>query len=443
MSFNRVVWSEGLFLRPQHFQQQDRYMERFVETRCHGLIPHAWGCTEVELERDLLGIGKFGIRRAAGVFPDGTPFRLPDDDPLPPPLEVAMQARDQIVYLALPLRRTGEAEFERGGTTEGLARHQIREWDARDTTTGSGDAAVVEVGALSTRLLLASQLTDAYATIPIAHIAEVQSDKRVLLDDSFMPTVLHVRAAPRLSTFATELLGLLHQRGDALGGRVAATGRGAAAEFAEFLMLQAINRYEPLLAHYAGTGGVHPEQFYELCVSIAGEMATFTTIAKRPPAFPGYRHDRLRESFAPVIVALRSAFAAEMVQVAIPIPIETKKYGISVALVSERALYSSAVFVLAARADVPSEELRRSFPSQLKVGPVERIADLVRLGLPGVPVLPLPVAPRQIPFHAGSAYFELDQSSDLWEQLKSSGGVALHVAGNFPGLAMEFWAIRT
>jgi type VI secretion system protein ImpJ len=132
-----------------------------------------------------------------------------------------------------------------------------------------------------------------------------------------------------------------------------------------------------------------------------------------------------------------------MMQVAIPIPLEPKKYGISVALVPDRSLYSQAVFILAARAEVPSEELRRSFPAQLKVGPVERIADLVRLGLPGVPVLPLPVAPRQIPFHAGFAYFELDQSNELWDQLKSSGGVALHVAGNFPSLAMEFWAIRT
>ena len=42
----------------------------------------------------------------------------------------------------------------------------------------------------------------------------------------------------------------------------------------------------------------------------------------------------------------------------------------------------------------------------------------------------------------GSRYFELDQTSDLWDQLKSSGGVALHVAGEFPGLTMEFWAIR-
>jgi type VI secretion system protein ImpJ len=105
-------------------------------------------------------------------------------------------------------------------------------------------------------------------------------------------------------------------------------------------------------------------------------------------------------------------------------------------------LYTSAVFVLAARAEVPAEELRRRFPSQLKVGPVEKITDLVRLALPGVPVVALPVAPRQIPFHAGFAYFELDQTSDLWDQLKNSGGVALHVAGEFPGLTMEFWAIR-
>ena len=442
-SYNRVVWSEGLFLQPQHLQQQDRYLERFVETRCHGLIPHAWGFTEVEIERDFLSIGKLGLRRAAGVFPDGTPFRMPEDDPLPDAIDIDVQMRDQIVSLAVPLRRGGDVEVSRPGDGERLARHQVREWQARDGSSASGEQTVLEVGALQTRLLPASEITDAYATLPLVHVVEARPDKRVVLDEAFMPTVLHTRAATRLATFATELLGLLHQRGDALGGRVAATGRGAAAEFAEFLMLQAINRYEPLVAHYADGGGVHPEQFYELCVTIAGEMATFTAPGKRPGAWPGYRHDRLRESFEPVMHALRAAFATEMMQVAIPIPLEPKKYGISVALVPDRSLYSQAVFVLAARADVPSEELRRSFPAQLKVGPVERIADLVRLGLPGVPVLPLPVAPRQIPFHAGFAYFELDQSNELWDQLRTSGGVALHVAGNFPALSMEFWAIRT
>ena len=106
------------------------------------------------------------------------------------------------------------------------------------------------------------------------------------------------------------------------------------------------------------------------------------------------------------------------------------------------ALYTTAVFILAARADIPTEDLRRRFPAQLKIGPVEKIRDLVTLQLPGVPVHAVPVAPRQIPYHAGFVYFELDQSHELWDQLKTSGGIAMHVAGEFPGLAMEFWAIR-
>jgi type VI secretion system protein ImpJ len=102
---NRVVWSEGLFLQPQHFQQQDRYLERYIESRCQALIPYSWGFTEIEIERDFLRIGKFGLRRAAGVFPDGTPVRMPDDDPLPEPIDIGAQTRDQILHLAVPLRR--------------------------------------------------------------------------------------------------------------------------------------------------------------------------------------------------------------------------------------------------------------------------------------------------------------------------------------------------
>ena len=60
---NRVVWSEGLFLRPQHFQQQDRHFEALVEGRAGTLRADSWGFTELELERDLLAIGKVAVRR--------------------------------------------------------------------------------------------------------------------------------------------------------------------------------------------------------------------------------------------------------------------------------------------------------------------------------------------------------------------------------------------
>src|SRR5690348_5905008 len=121
---NKVVWSEGLFLQPQHFQQQERYFERYVEARCRGLLSNSWGFTEVELERDLLGIGKFGVRRLAGVFPDGTPFRLPDDDPLPLPIDIDANLRDQVIHLAIPLRRSGEPDVDREGGSDAV-RHQL------------------------------------------------------------------------------------------------------------------------------------------------------------------------------------------------------------------------------------------------------------------------------------------------------------------------------
>jgi len=315
--YNKVVWSEGLFLQPQHFQQQDRYVERYIESRCQSLIGHSWGFTEIEIERDFLSIGKFGLTRLAGVFPDGTPFRMPDDDPLPVPIDVGATVRDQLLYLAVPLRRAGELEVDRAAETDGLVRHDIRELQARDAATGGGNTALVEVAALRTRLLLASDLTQAYATLPLAHLVECRADKQVVLEDRFIPTVLHVRAASRLVTLTTEILGLLHQRGEALSGRVMATGRGAAAEFADFLMLQVINRFEPLFAHYADSGAEHPEALYQLCASAAGELATFTTTSKRPPKFPGYRHERLRESFEPVVASLRASLSVVLEQSAI------------------------------------------------------------------------------------------------------------------------------
>jgi type VI secretion system protein ImpJ len=91
---------------------------------------------------------------------------------------------------------------------------------------------------------------------------------------------------------------------------------------------------------------------------------------------------------------------------------------------------------------MPGEQLRSRFLAQSKLGPVERIRDLVNLQLPGIALRSLPVAPRQLPFHAGYFYFELERSGDLWKQFEKTGNLAIHVAGEFPSLEMQLWAIR-
>jgi type VI secretion system protein ImpJ len=442
-AYSKVIWSEGLFLRPQHFQQQDRYFERYVEGRCHALAPHSWGFTDIEIERDLLAVGKLAVRRAAGVFPDGTPFRMPEDGPLPSPYNVAVDDRDVVVQLAVPLRRPGARDVDRTASPDDLLRHDVLELETCDATSSGTETALLEVGAMRTRLSPAAGVTAACACLPVAHIVERRADGQVVLDEMFIPTVLDVRASRQLTAYVTELAGLLHQRGEAIGGVGAEASLGASAELADVLRLQVINGLEPIFMHFAESGALHPEALYRQCLSAAGELATFTLASRRPPSFPPYRHDALRTSFEPVVALLRRMLSTTTEQMAIPVPIDVRRFGTYVGLVGDRTLYSTASFVLAARASMPAEELRRRLPAQLKVGPEDKLHELVHLGLPGISVHALPVAPRPLPFHSGFAYFELDRHHPLWTPLSQSAGVGLHVAGEFKDLALELWAVRT
>jgi len=440
---NKVIWSEGLFLRPQHMQQQERYLERLVELRAGNLRPYAWGFHELELESDLLAIGKLGIKHARGVFPDGTPFSMPGDDPLPAPLDVDANWRDQIVYLTLPLRSPSQPDSGWPDTQkDALLRFRVRETEVRDASGSTEGLTPLEVGGMSTRLLPHSQPMDGLLRIPMAQIVECRADRRVMLDQDFMPTASSTQATARLSTFLSELLGLLHQRGEALASRVSKTDRGGAAEIADFLMLQLINRYQPLIAHLAEAPLLHPEEFYRLLLSMAGELATFTSSSKRAEIFPPYRHEALRESFEPVIVALRVALSAVMEQTAVAIPLHQRKFGVWVGVLSDLTLLDTASFILAAKADLKSEDMRRQLPTQSKIGPVEKIRDLVNLQLPGIGVSPMAVAPRQLPYTSGYLYFECDKHSPMWKTLKTSGGIAMHFGSGFAGLDLQLWAVR-
>lgn len=438
---NKVIWSEGLFLKPQHFQQHDRYLEAFVEGRCRGLHNHSWGLTEFVLDADQLSVGKIAIARAKGVFPDGTPFDMPDHDRPPPALDIDESVRDCRVHLALPVRHEGQAEVSGSDAEEGLTRYVAREVSASDVSDyGQGDADM-RVGTLRTRLLLDTDQRDDYVCLGVVHVVEAKADRSVKIESSYVPPNLNVQTSPWLSGFVSELNGLLHHRGEALGGRITGAGQGGAAEVSDLLMLQAINRYEPVVAHLASLNGLHPEALFRELISIAGDLCTFDT-ARRPGAFPPYDHDELTRCFEPVMNSLRRVLGTVIEERAVSIPLDEPRYGIRVGLVNDRTLLESADFVLAVRSAMPSEELRSMFPPQTKIGSVEGIKQLVKSGVPGIPLQALPVAPRQLPFHADYVYFQLDRGSSFWADMATSGGIAIYVAGGFPDMDMQFWAVR-
>jgi len=441
--YSKVAWSQGMFVQPQHFQQQTRYVENLVRSRCSGIAPYDWGINEIRLDTDLLAQGKFAIEKCSGRFDDGTPFDISHAEDGPTVLDVP-EIQAVTVYLTLPLRRIGMIEIDTENSQEGLARYQTKEHDVRDSIDSNGSETPIQIAELKYRLALENENLGDYTTIAIARIIERNADGNIILDENFIPPCLSCKSATRIQRYMEELQKLMKHRADSLASRISDGGRGAnsTSEMADFLLLQTVNRYEPLLKHLSEAQDIHPESLYQFFLQIAGELTTFTKQNRRPSEYPAYQHTALQQTFTPLLDEMRSSLSAIMEQSAVQFDVQQKKFGIYVAPITDPALVKSGFFVLAAKASMTTDDLRRHLPQQAKIGPVEQIRDLVNMQLPGVSFRAMAAAPRQIPYHSGFTYFELDKNTDLWKQLTQSGGFAIHIGGDFPGLELEFWAIK-
>ncbi len=438
---NKVIWSEGLFLQPHHFQQQERYVESLAQTGAD-LAVFPWGFYELKIDSGQLKIGKLAIERASGILPDGTPFNIPHDTPAPPAIDLPRGQQNYRAYLALPLARDGglDVDLDNSGL---VCRYRLREDEINDVVTDPKNSIDMQLGALNFRILTENDAVADYSALGLVHIAECDANGETVVDESYIPPVLSYTASPKLTAFVQELLGLIKNRGEMLVKQQLGGGGGSSgtAGFLDFVMLLVINRHEPLISHLQTVKRLHPEALFRVLISLAGELSTISHSSRRPDAFPEYQHDELGVCFQPVLDDLRNSFGMVSVPKAEQINLDEPKYGIRRAAVGDRTLLE-ADFVLAVKANLAVDELRARFVTQSKVGAVENIRDLVMAALPGIPLVSLPVVPAEIPYHQGFVYFQLDRQSEHWPDKQTSTGFAIHVVGDLPGLSLEFWAIR-
>ena len=204
----------------------------------------------------------------------------------------------------------------------------------------------------------------------------------------------------------------------------------------------AVNRAEATVKQLAALPVVHPVDLYVWLCELAAELATMTAAGNRPNFTPLYAHRDLRVCFDAVMAELRRSLNEVFEQKAVAIPLELRAYGIRVGQISDRSLFADATFVLAAKSAANTETLRANLPRVAKLGSVEHIRDLVTRQLPGVDIYPMAAEPRQIPFRAQTVYFSINSRHEQWQAVRTSGAVALHIAGDIPNLELEMWAIR-
>ncbi|MCE0495098.1 type VI secretion system baseplate subunit TssK [Vibrio salinus] len=440
---NRVIWNEGLFIKPQHFQQQQRYTEYLIEERIRSVSSYLYGVTDFSLNLEYLSFGRIAIEQASGIMPDGTVFRIPQEAPTPDPLEIDdASLANQLIYLAIPLKSDSLMEVD-WPDEPGTGRYVSRSQEVRDTHSIQGDSTTLDVSPVNIRLMLEKEDRSAYASFAIARILEKRPDGSVVLDGTFIPCHLNSTLNHELHRFMTEMGGLMAERSKNIAQRLSSPSQGGVADVSDFMLLQSLNRIQPQMQHLADLRSVHPERLYQFLASVCGELATFTNESRTPGHIPSYNHDLPTDCFTPVIRYIRQCLSVVLEPRAVSIQLDKRKYGLMVAPVNDPGLMDDAEFIIAVKARMPMDELRKVFIQQTKVSSVEKIRDLISLQLPGVPLISLPVAPRQLPYHAGYTYYQLDKSSSAWLMLQDSSGFAFHVAAAFDDLDLQFWAIRS
>ena len=172
---NKVMWQEGMLMRPHHFQQQQRYNDYLDNQRFRAMNDLSWGFTELTLNNELLAQGKIMIDSASGTLPDGTVFSIPDQDALPDPLHPQHfpDERSRNIYLALPVASDVRNEISDGRR---IGRYRLNYADVRDLHSEEGDARTLTLGQLTPRIMSGAEDMSAYITLPLCRISDRHAD---------------------------------------------------------------------------------------------------------------------------------------------------------------------------------------------------------------------------------------------------------------------------
>lgn len=440
---SKIAWTEGLFLRPQHFQQADRYHEHLLEARVGRITPYPWGITALEIDHDLAQQGKFAVRRVAGVMPDGTPFDLPNHSPLPEPLPLDDKLANAVIGLAMPAiaPNTREVDFRQSDS----ASRYIRDTEFLiDSTSSLRQEEELEVAHPRLNFRILQKGRTGFISIGLARVVEIQ-DNTIVFDEEYIPPAMATHAHPQLTGLLDRVIGWIESRLEELGRYAADPSAGGGLQSADYFILQCLNRHITVFRHFRSSQYVHPERLYETMIGFAGELATYTTSGRMATnyaeQFP-YNQDDLEGTFRPVRTDIQMALAARTETRAVRLELIEKATNVFVSTIRDRALFQHATFIIEVAASKSLTEIQQTFPQLFKMGPNTKMHEIVNMHLPGVPLVHLPTPPRQIRALTDHVYFRLDKQTPLWPEFSVAAAVGMHFSGNWPDLKLEFWAIR-
>lgn len=446
---SKVLWGEGLFLRPQHFQRQDAYHEWRLAESTRMLHPYAWGVRRLRVDADALASGVLRFLEVQIVLPDGELCSAPQEDELPEPVSltgIPAGVAEMVFHVALPPMRTNATNFA-AQASETQARSDVRFQQANEPASDwFTQAAGAEISTLRRRLrvLADNEPRDHLVSLPLVRLRR-SATGAFEIDTRFVPPSVSLAAAPALQAMLRRLLDALQAKVDALYGFHREPSRHViefrSGDIASFWLLHTASSAFAALSHIHHHPGLHPERLYERLLELAGGLLTFSRRYALAD-LPAYAHEAPGAAFARLDEIIRELLETVISTRYFAIALEEVKPSFHHARLESQKITPTTSLFLGVESAMAPADLVQAVPVRFKLGAPDDVDKLVLSAMSGVRLSHTPQVPAAIPVRPGAYYFAIDSRGPLYERMLQAQTLALYVPAGIPDLRLELYALN-
>jgi type VI secretion system protein ImpJ len=441
----KVLWGEGLFLRPQHFQQQDRYHEARLNQTAAALHPYCWGVRQLAVDSDALKADVLRITELSLIFPDGEVYRAPEHDMLPPQVRLAdLPPFDGSItfHAALPTLKVHGENCAARGAVRPDARFGQSEHDTQDLYS---DAASAPVAFLTRNLRLVPDLDplDAFDSFPLLRLRRVATGG-FEVDHDFIPPSLSIEGAPGLQARLARLMEKLLAKVNALYGHHREPSKNVVelrgGDVSSFWLLHTASSGYAALSHYLAHRELHPERLFQELLVLAGGLMTFSRAVKLED-LPAYAHQDPGPAFARLDAILRELLDTVISSKYFAIALSHERPSYYLGTLDSGKITPQTTLYLGVKADMPALQLVEIVPLRFKIGAPEDVDKLVLSAMPGVKLVHAPQVPSALPVRPDTYYFVLENRGVLYESMLKAQAISIYVPNGIRDLKLELIGI--
>ncbi|MBX3305081.1 MAG: type VI secretion system baseplate subunit TssK [Nitrospira sp.] len=444
----KVMWWEGMVLRPHHFQQWDRYYEGLVAERFRTLDTFGWGVKDLAIDHTGLATGQLKIQKCSLVMPDGLVVDIPHSDDAPP----SRMFRDHFpattkhlgVYLGIPDEqpdgKTYQLESETGNRQ---ARYRKQDVTFVNTITGE-DPQPVQVARKQLQLLFGEESFTSITAVKIAELVRTQNGT-ITLDERYIPPLLWVDGSSTLTELVDGLINRLKEMRTSFSDDQRGTIDLIGTDLRKFALASAVFTHLPVLSHLreAEGGHYHPESLYIAMSQLAGQLMLLA-----PPGaaikLAQYQHENLTDTFHRLEKDIRSLIEGGTPGYTnIHLTWEGDHWEGDVRLFTSAQFYCS----VETPSDLSDEAVRSFVPGGITISAPSKLHPLLGKSSPGV-TLKYKGNPSALPLRDGTQYFQLitdetDRAKWLWDEIHKEQKIALYVNGeSLRGISPQLVAVE-